>query len=79
MHQGPQEIPSGPNLILSVFRSLQDTDSLFDFETPITEDVFVANGPAQVFRKKEGEARLRRTRVVGKRQALNGEMPGFDF
>jgi hypothetical protein len=78
-HNHTQENPTQSNLILSVFRSLQDTDSLFDFETPITEDVFVVNGPTQIFRKKDGDPRMRRAKVVGKRQAMNGEMPGFDF
>jgi hypothetical protein len=79
MLPNPEETTQCPNLIISVFRSLTDSDSLFDFQTPITEDVFVTGGTAQIFRKRSEQHRLRRARVVGKRQAMNGEVPGFDF
>lgn len=67
------------NLIITTFQSLSEKDFLFDFSSLITEDVFVANGIAQVYRKKNEDLRFRRINVVGKREAMNGSMPGFDY
>lgn len=39
-------------LTLSVFRSLEVDDGLFDFSTPITEEVFLINGTSQIYKKK---------------------------
>ncbi len=63
---------SAKNIVLTVVRSLQTTEHLFDFETCISEDIFVTNGPALVFRKRDEGPGMGRTRVVVKRQAMNG-------
>lgn len=79
MSINPEETLVSNNLIVSVFYSLNDSPSLFDFNTPVTEDVYVAAGPTQIFRKREGDHTLRRTKVVSKRQAMNGEVPAYDY
>lgn len=63
---------SAKNIVITVVRSLQTNEQLFDFETCISEDIFVTNGPALVFRKRDEGPGMGRTRVVVKRQAMNG-------
>ena len=60
------------NIVLTVVRSIQTVDHLFDLEACISEDIFVTNGPAMVLRKREEGHGFGKTRVVGKRQAING-------
>jgi len=67
-----KDILASTNIVLTVVRSLQTVDRLFDFETCISEDIFVTIGPAIILRKREEGHGLGKTRVVGKRQAMNG-------
>lgn len=67
-------------LMISVYRPLQENEMLFDFETPITEDVFIVNSSSQIYRKKKGDNKLSKmTQVVTKEQAMNGDMPNFEY
>lgn len=54
-------------LMISVYRPLQENEMLFDFETPITEDVFIVKSSSQIYRKKKGDSkRSKMTQVVTK-------------
>lgn len=67
-------------LMISVYRPLQVNETLFDFETPITEDVFIVNSSSQIYSKKKGDSKLSKmTQVVTKEQAMNGDMPNFEY
>jgi hypothetical protein len=67
-------------LTLSVFRSLQENQGLFDFDTPITEDVFVVSDTAHIYQKRESDnSRRKRIKVVTKKEAMSGDVPNFDY
>lgn len=66
---------------LSSFRSLEDSNSLFDFTTPINEDNFVMNSTSIVYQARQPSAYSLRKKiqVVSQEDAMKGNAPNFDY
>lgn len=69
-----------PMIALSSFKSIEENHTLFDFDTFINEDNFVINSTSQIYRSKKDEyIRGKKLQVVTKENAMNGDVPSFDF
>lgn len=67
-------------ITLTTFKSLEQGQSLFDFDTPINEDNFIMNETSEIYRKKVADMiRYKNLMVVSKQKAMNGELPDFEY
>ena len=58
---------------LTTFKSLEQGQTLFDFDTPVNEDNFIMNETSEVYRKKIVDLiRYKNITVVSKQKAMNG-------
>lgn len=69
-----------PIIALSAFKSIEENHNLFDFDTFINEENFVINSTSQIYRSRKDEyIRGKKLQVVTKDNALNGDIPDYDF
>jgi len=69
-----------PKITLTALRSLHDNQSLFDFDHPVYEEIFILNESAHIYRKREGDNhRARQMVVVTQQNAANGNLPDYTF
>jgi len=75
-----QGVPTRPMLTLSSFKSLEESNDLFDFDTFINEDNFVVNSTSHIYRnKKEEYFRGKKLQLVTKENAMSGDLPDFNY
>ena len=69
-----------PMITLSAFKSIEENQTLFDFDTFINEENFIINSTSQIYRSKKDEyIRGKKLQVITKDNAMNGDIPDFDY
>lgn len=62
---------------LSSFKSLEDSPSLFDFDTPINEDNFILNQTSLVYQCLQPQPYQKKIELVSQLHAMNGNVPDY--
>lgn len=69
-----------PMVVLSSFKSIEENPALFDFDLFINEDNVIINSTSQIYRSRRDNYILgKKLQVASKRNAVNGDLPNFDF
>lgn len=80
MRMNPSGRPKRAMATLTTFSSLEDSQILFDFDSPVNEENFIINTTSLLYKSKAPtQTHQKKLQVVSREQAMNGEMPDFNW
>lgn len=69
-----------PMLTISSFKSVEESETLFNFDTFINDENYVVNSTSQIYRSRKQESvGGKKVQVVTKQNAMKGNLPDFNF